>query len=181
MDIFAHGLWAGAAYRALNKKRAERNQKKFSVGWAVFWGVFPDLFAFGLPFAIIFWNIFMGNLQMSDFPKPNNTEPPTATSLMVLNLASNLYNISHSMIIFALVFAAVLFILKRGPWELCGWALHILIDLPTHTYKFFPTPIFWPISGWKFNGISWGEPWFMAINYISIIAVYILLKYYPRK
>jgi len=44
------------------------------------------------------------------------------------------------------------------------------------SYKFYPTPFLWPISGWKFDGLSWADPWFMLFNYAAIIIVYVLLK-----
>ena len=182
MDIFAHGLWTGAAYKALNNKRAFAEKNKLSIKWAVFWGVFPDLFAFTVPFAIIFYNIFFGSLNFSDFPKPDNTEPPGATGLLVMSIAQRLYNVSHSLVIFAVVFLIVYFIFRRMPVEMLGWAFHIFIDIPTHTYEFFPTPVFWPIFGWKFSGISWGEPWFMALNYGGLAIVYFWLNkgVFPR-
>ena len=176
MDIFAHGLWTGAAYKALNNKRAFAEKNKLSIKLAVFWGVFPDLFAFTVPFAIIFYNIFFGSLNFSDFPKPDNTEPPGATGLLVMSIAQRLYNVSHSLVIFAVVFLIVYFIFRRMPVEMLGWAFHIFIDIPTHTYEFFPTRVFWPIFGWKFSGISWGEPWFMALNYGGLAIVYFWLN-----
>ena len=34
---------------------------------------------------------------------------------------------------------------------------------------FLPTPFLWPISDWKFPGISWAEPWFMVVNYTLML------------
>jgi len=45
MDIFAHGLWTAAIATGVNRKIA----RPLRVGWAVFFGVFPDLFAFAPP------------------------------------------------------------------------------------------------------------------------------------
>ncbi len=50
MDIFSHGLWAGVAYKAINKKL----KKTFNVWLAIFWGVFPDMASFGVLF-VFFW------------------------------------------------------------------------------------------------------------------------------
>ena len=61
-----------------------------------------------------------------------------------------------------------------------GWGLHILIDIPTHSYQFYPTPLLWPVSSWKFNGFSWTTPWFIIVNYLAILLVYALL-YILRK
>lgn len=178
MDVFAHGLWAGAAAKAANKSSAIAGKIKrpLKVWQAVFWGIFPDLFAFTLPFAWMFWNIAFGNLSFSDFPRPENVEPAARDTLLVFNLTAYLYNISHSLIIFVLIFALFWIVLQRPVWEMSGWLLHILVDIPTHSYRFYPTPFLWPISEWKFNGFSWGTPWFLILNYSAIILVYLVLR-----
>lgn len=61
MDIFSHGLWAGAAYKAVNKKA----KKPLNVWLAGFWGVFPDLFAFTIGFAWIFGSLIFEKLSKS--------------------------------------------------------------------------------------------------------------------
>lgn len=172
MDIFAHGLWTGAVYKAANKKR----KSNLNIKWAVFWGVIPDFFSFTIPFIWLFWNLATGQIYFSDFPRTHAGEPPVMDQYPVFRLAEILYQISHSAVIFTLVFAAAWALWRRPRLELGGWLLHILIDVPTHTYKFYPTPVFWPIFGWSFDGISWGTPWFMAINYALIIFVYFLLR-----
>ena len=75
-----------------------------------------------------------------------------------------------------LVFGIAFLIFRRPIWELGGWLIHILLDIPTHSYRFFPTPVFWPFSGWKFNGLSWATPWFLIVNYAAIIIIYLLLR-----
>lgn len=82
---------------------------------------------------------------------------------------------SHSLIIFGIVLGLIYVILKRFPWEMMGWLLHVLIDIPTHSYAFYPTPFLWPLSDVKLGGLSWANPWFMAVNYAAIIIVYIIL------
>ena len=52
MDIFAHALWTNALARAAEKRAENRHKTLLKIGWATFWGVFPDLFAFSLPFFI---------------------------------------------------------------------------------------------------------------------------------
>lgn len=176
MDIFSHGLWAGAAYKAINKKR----QSPLSVKLAAFWGVFPDLFAFTVPFLGLLWNLSFEGLSLSDMPGPSSAEPPPSDTLWVFTLATFLYNLSHSVVIFSLIFVIVYLIRQKPIWELEGWFLHILIDVPTHSYKFYPTPLLWPLSDWKFNGISWATPWFLILNYIAIISVFLILRAYRQ-
>ena len=175
MDIVSHGLWAGAAYRALNLRR----EKPFNVWLAAAWGVFPDLFAFTIPFLWLFWHLFSGDFNLSDLPRPHEAEPVKPDTMPIFQLASMFYNFSHSAVIFFLVVGAVYLILRRPLWEMGGWLLHIIMDIPTHTYQFFPTPFLWPISGREFNGFSWATPWFLILNYSTLLLAYILLRKRP--
>jgi hypothetical protein len=173
MDILSHGLWATAAAKAVGRKI----RKPLDLRWAFFWGVFPDLFAFGLPFIWMLWSVLTGQRSFSDFPRPEHGEPPAVVD-PIFRLAPVLYNFSHSFVIFALVLAAVLLLNGRKPvWAMIGWPLHILMDIPTHSYRFYPTPFLWPISGLKFDGFSWGVWWFMVLNYSALAMVFILLRY----
>ncbi|MBI5389515.1 metal-dependent hydrolase [Candidatus Woesearchaeota archaeon] len=187
MDILAHGLWSAAC-----AKFAHLKSVKISIWWSVFWGVFPDLFAFTIPFVWMFWNLLFGGFSFADFPRPEHTEPLTQAKLpAVFEIASHLYNISHSLVIFALVFFLVwmMYALWKKqhlfktlpPLVMLAWLLHILIDIPTHTYRFYPTPALWPISGAMFDGISWGTPWFMVLNYGVLVAVYLFFVLYTKK
>lgn len=171
MDIFSHGLWAGVLAKGVNKKI---EQKPLSFWQTAFWGVFPDLFAFAIPFTAMFWGLIFGGLSSSDFPSPEAGEPPPQNRFWFFRLASFLYQFSHSLPIFLLVFFAVYLVFKRPIWEMSGWLLHIFMDIPTHSYKFFPTPFLWPISDIKINGFSWGTPWFMALNWSALGIVYLL-------
>lgn len=171
MDIFAHGLWAGAVCKTVNIKRRTR----FHVWLAVFWGMFPDLFAFAVPFVWTAWLIASGQFDPHAVPHQGQGEPVPADGLPLFYVAHALYNVSHSAIVFALVFCLVSFIRKRPSWEMLGWALHIMIDIPTHSYSFFPTPVLWPVSSWKFDGISWALPWFLISNYFALAVVYLWL------
>lgn len=45
----------------------------------------------------------------------------------------------------------------RRPKAAAGWLLHILVDIPTHSRKRMGTRVFWPLSSWTYDGISWGD------------------------
>jgi len=158
MDFFAHGLWAGAIF---NRSR--------HIWRAVFFGIMPDLFSFGILTFIFF---FTNGFNRPDFSK---TEPPDPS--LVPQYVHGLYNITHSLVVFFLVFILVSWLSKRFFWSMTAWALHILIDIPTHSYNFFPTPFLWPISSYKVDGISWGTPWFMVVNYSAIVITYVIIYY----
>ena len=171
MDIVSHGLWTGAAAKALNIKK----KKPLNFWAAAWWGVFPDLFAFTIPFLGLIWNLSFNGVNLADIPGPSAAEPPPSDTLWIFKLATSLYNVSHSAVIFLIVFGLVWLVLRRPVWEMSGWVLHILMDIFTHSYRFFPTPVFWPLFGWKFNGISWANPYFLAVNYAALIFVYLAL------
>lgn len=172
MDILAHTLWAGAGAKAANAV-AKKDNKKFhiSVGWAAFFGVFPDLFAFTIPFASRFYYILFGGVGAGSlFGRPVAVEGQFQGGF---SLAQNLYQYSHSLVIWALVFAIVWAIFKRPRYELLGWALHILIDIPSHVIDFFPTPFLFPLSDYRFPyGIQWSNQWYMIINYSLLLLIW---------
>ena len=181
MDIFSHGLWAAAAYKAADGK------KRFNLWKAAFWGVFPDLFAFTISFLWLFGNFVFGDLSFADLPRPDEIEPASdalmfgdgdigkATSF-IARVTAILYHLSHSAVVFLVIFGLVYLIFRRPIWELGGWLMHIFLDIPTHQYQVYPTPVLWPLSGWKFDGFSWETLWFLVPNYIAIIFVYLLLR-----
>lgn len=160
MDIFAHGLWTAAAAKSLS-----RPSRRLRTGWAAFFGVAPDLFSFGIYTAGAVFGL-------TRIPFEYHAEPVQYAGLVPAYIQT-LYHYTHSFIIFAIVFGLVWLIRRRPFWELGGWGLHILIDIPTHSSRFFPTPFLWPISDFTVNGISWGNPWFMAVNYSALLLVWI--------
>ena len=170
MDIFSHGLWAAAAAQGINLKA----KKRLSVGKFAAWGVFPDLFAFTVAFGAM---VFTG--MRFD---PHDAEPYGGNGHIVYQLTHTLYNMSHSMIVFAAVFGLAWLLFRRPLWEMGGWLLHIVMDVPTHSYAFFPTPILWPASGWKFNGISWSQSWFIVADFSALAVTYLIIWYaYQQK
>ena len=150
MDTLAHGLWSYAIFHS----------KKYAL-LATLFGVLPDLLSFGILFVI---NLFSGKFHRG--PPPLDTIPRWLFAA---------YNMTHSLIIFSAVFLVIFLITKSWYWPLLAWAIHILIDIPTHSFNFFPTPFLWPISNYKFDGISWATPWFMLINYGSLAIIYTLI------
>ena len=85
------------------------------------------------------------------------------------------YNLTHSLAVWALVFAALWLVRGRIAWLWLAWGLHILCDIPTHSSSYFPTPYLWPLPTPFVDGISWAEPWFMASNYLALAAAYVAM------
>lgn len=177
MDFFSHGIWAGLAAKGANRKLGA----PLKIKWFAFFGVFPDLLAFTLPFAWLFAGLVLGNLNLSDLPSPESVEPARPDTFWIFRLTAFLYNVGHSLFVFAVVFGILFLIFRRPVWEMCGWLLHILIDIPTHSYQFYPTPFLWPFSDWKLDGFSWANPPFMILNISAMIIVFLLLRNETKK
>ena len=182
MDIFSHAFWTAVAAKTANSKiKYFRGKKPISAVWAAIWGIAPDVFAFAPIFISAAFVFLLGTGDMSVFqiPHPSDMEPTSQNGLFTFKLTRILYDISHSAVVFAVIFALAFIAFRRGRWEMLGWLFHIIIDIPTHSYKFYPTPALWPLAGWKFDGIPWGTPWFMAVNISAIILV--SLFYFIRR
>ena len=151
MDTFSHTLWGKGlfGYRKYGK-------------WALLFGALPDLLSFGLYFIVRF--ITQGvNME---FGKPALESIPNWVFIM--------YDISHSWVIAFLFIIIFLQINKEIGFPMLAWPFHILLDFPFHSKEYFPTPILWPISDYRFDGIPWSNPyvWFGNIACIIILFVY---------
>lgn len=163
MDVISHGLWGGAGF--YNKSR-----KSF---WTAFtFGVLPDLLAFGWFFITLLVQLGLGKIDFTRFEPPAKDFAPLYTHMI--------YNFTHSLFIFAAVFIVVWIIFKKPMLEMLAWGLHILMDIPTHSYAFFPTPFLFPFSTYTFDGIIWASQPFFTINWIVLILLYSYLIYRHR-
>lgn len=124
-------------------------------------GVLPDLISFVPQFVY---------MVLSPEASHFKGGPPDTAS--ILPLTYSLYNISHSLVIFSIIFGLVWFVRQKPLVPLLAWGLHIVCDIPTHSLEFFPTPFLWPLADVKVNGFSWGQAWFMGLNYSLLILVY---------
>lgn len=158
MDTLAHGLWTNVIYH---------RQRATNRWWAIFFGVAPDLFSFG-PF---FVTRLISGLWSSGGRPALASIPP---------YVSIIYNYTHSVVIWLIIFVLLVIWLKgRVWWPMFAWLVHILIDIATHTYEFFPTPFLFPLSSWKINAINWADPTFMIVNYSLLVLAY--LDIYRRR
>ncbi|MBU0457337.1 MAG: hypothetical protein ABH824_05060 [Nanoarchaeota archaeon] len=144
MDFFAHGLWS---YIFFNKTKKP---------WlAVIFGLLPDTISWGLYFV---FNLLTGSI---------NSGPPIVENIP--GWVFGLYGLGHSIIVAVLVILIVSLIIKKVPIFMLTWPVAIVMDIFTHTREFLPTPFLWPVSDWKFPGISWGTKTFIIVNYSLII------------
>jgi hypothetical protein len=191
MDIISHGLWGVLGAKAANVKLREkqRPQRRFDPLLAGFWGVFPDLVAF-MPITILFGGgIVSGHLDLESMPRPREGSDVLGAS-SIFGITRAIYSVSHSAVMLGAILCAVWafrrFVLKRKHrafiWEMAApWALHIFMDFPTHSYRYYPTPILWPISEWRFDGIPWSTPWILGLNYALLAALYLFVRRKNKK
>ena len=153
MDTFSHALWGKGLF-------GYRKYRWFSL----LFGAIPDLLSFGLYFL---FNLIRNPFNM-EMGKPDLSEIP----LWVFKL----YDFSHSIII-AFIFIAIVYkINKDFCFPMLAWPFHIILDFFTHSIQYFPTPIFWPISNYRFDGIPWSNPNVMIINFIAILLIFIFRR-----
>src|ERR1039457_2077237 len=162
MEIVAHGLWAAAA--AITAKRT--THARVRVGWTVWWAAFPDVLAFGPPFVAELW------LRLAGGPDAGSANGHV---LPHVHIGLPLYPAGHSLIVFLLVFGLTTAVARRIVFEMLGWLLHILIDIPTHSFSYYATRFLWPVSDYRVDGIAWWTPWFWAATYGALGVVYFVL------
>jgi hypothetical protein len=56
-----------------------------------------------------------------------------------------------------------------------------LTDIPSHTLRFFPTPVFHPFSDLMFDGVRWSTPWFWFTNATLLAATWIFILYKEKE
>jgi hypothetical protein len=162
MEIVAHGLWAAAAAITANRSTGAGMR----VGWTVWWAAFPDVLAFGPAVVTGLWLRLFGGL---------NAASADGHGLPHVHIGLPLYPAGHSLIVFLLVFGIASILARRLLFEMLGWLLHILIDIPTHSFSYYATRFLWPISDYRIDGIAWWTPWFWAATYGALGVVYFLL------
>jgi hypothetical protein len=160
MDVLAHGLWGGAPF-------LPQGRKKFFAGLLV--GMAPDLLSFGV--------FHVTNPGWITLRLAGEVSGPPALSILP-PYVFYAYNVTHSLLVWAAVFALLWLGSKSPPWLLGAWLLHILCDIPTHTERYFPTPFLWPFPTPFVNGIPWSTPGLLAANYTTLVTVYAATFFY---
>ena len=94
------------------------------------------------------------------------------------NWVFNLYDFSHSIVIAFICIAIIYRINKEFCFPMYAWPFHIIVDFFTHNTQYLPTPIFWPISNYKFDGIPWSNPIIWFTNIFCIVLLFIYRKKY---
>ena len=153
MDTLSHALWGYGLFGYKYKRFA---------ALAAFFGAMPDLISFG---AFLFLQILHGNFHPG--PPPMSEIP----SWLIIN-----YSLGHSFVICLPIIGLIALWRKPIAFAMLAWPFHIMLDFPFHSFKYFPTPMFWPISDFKIDGIPWSH-WYI---WFPNVAGLILLFYFRR-
>ncbi len=159
MDVAAHGLWGGALFY-------RQGQRKYFAAARI--GMAPDLLSFGV--------FHVTHPRWIAMRLAGEISGPPALGILPAYVF-HAYNLTHSLVVWCIAFSLLWVLLKKPPWLLCAWLLHILCDIPTHTTGYFPTPFLWPFPTPFVHGIPWTTPWFMAANYTALLTVYCWLLF----
>ena len=154
MDILSHGLYGSVTFGRKNR---------LSFWLSFFFGIAPDLFSFGFYTA----GTWIGLFDHPDWSSGNHPDPS-----QIPLFVHTFYNYTHSLVIFALIFGLVWLVRRKPLWVMAGWGLHILVDIPTHSAEFFPTPFLWPISSFSVDGHPWSSPEIFIPNILLLCVLY---------
>ena len=153
MDFVSHALWGGVALG-----RKSRNRFLLAAGVSIL----PDVLTEGL--FMVLYLLGIGGMPGWENGHPNISDYPM--------FAQNLYNVTHSLVVFAAVFGLLWVAARKPVWIVAAWGLHILIDIPTHSLALFPTPFLWPISNFKVDGIGWDNAFVWVTDIVLLVVVY---------
>jgi len=155
MITLAHGLWGAAISPSKDRK---------SVTQAVVYSMLPDLI----------WLPFMGLYLLLGHSIPHSWADAPVWFFVV-------YNLAHSLIIWITAFTLTWLIIKKIPWQLIYYLLHIVIDIVGHQH--FTTAFLFPLSNFQFHSwFSWEtNPYLWLSLTLPIIVIGIRYTVIGRK
>ena len=124
----------------------------------MFFGVLPDIFSFGA------WMV----IQLASGALPEwSPAPESLPAWVVFN-----YNLFHSFVI-AMSAVCIVYAFNRTlAYVMLAWPFHVLVDMPLHESDYFPTKVFWPLSDFHVDGVSWCSPWIWGVNVVLLASLY---------
>lgn len=170
MDILAHGLWAGLGFVWASR---DRKPNRRTLALTVTLATAPDLVQLLPLVSSAVWSNDGWTVLKRYATALPGYEPPM--SPLLNTMTHHLHCVMHSALVAAVVTALIWLWLRRLWIPLLGWWSHIVIDVFTHSADFYPSPVFYPLTYWGFDGLAWNTPWFMVVNYVSIAAVAVII------
>ena len=150
MDTLSHALWGKGLF----------GYRKYQA-LSLLFGALPDLLSFGLYFLI---RLLSQGINI-EFGRPEIDTIP--------HWVFSMYNLSHSFVIVSIILLVVFLWNKNLCFPLLAWPFHIFLDSLFHNLEYFPTPILWPISDYKYDGVPWSNPSIWIGNIICIMILFI--------
>ncbi|HKJ71747.1 MAG TPA: hypothetical protein VKA55_08365 [Gammaproteobacteria bacterium] len=147
MDTLSHTLWGGGLFGFRGRPRT-----------ALLFGALPDLAAFGPWLA---YRLLSGRLEPG---KPDLADIPA--------WVFHAYDVSHSLLVAGLATGLALRLRPALGFAMLAWPFHVLVDIPTHTRAFFPTPFLWPVSDVTVPGVSWATAWVWLPNLAGLVLLW---------
>ncbi|MDD5759985.1 MAG: hypothetical protein PHI06_13000 [Desulfobulbaceae bacterium] len=149
MDFVSHTLWGYSLFGFRGKPAV-----------ALISGAMPDVVSFG---PIVVTNMINGNYHHG---------PPDLSTIPAWTFVA--YDCSHSLVCASLAIVIVAKYNTGVAWAMLAWLAHIFLDVPFHTKAYFPTKLFWPLSDFSFDGVSWGNPWvwFTQLALLTALLIY---------
>ena len=89
---------------------------------------------------------------------------------------------THSLVVLAAACAAWWAVAPRQRewlWLAAPYALHILMDVPTH--ERYETRPLYPLSDWHVAGLSWGDPRIFIPNLVVLAVTFLWIRRRPRR
>ena len=120
---YSHGYYFTRPLGSISFGR--KNRRSFWISFL--FGILPDFLAFAPLTLAMVLGLSNHEWQFGEPPDPNGLPA----------YIFQVYNVSHSLVIFALIFITLWFIFRRPIWEFSAWGLHILFDIPLIPLIFF--------------------------------------------
>lgn len=148
MDTLSHTLWGYGLFGYTRHAKI-----------ALLFGAMPDLISFG---AFLVQRLLNGTWRFG--------KPPLE---IIPDWLITSYAFGHSFVVSLSIIALVTFWRKDIAFAMLAWPFHIVLDFPFHSFAYFPTPILWPISDFKIDGIPWVNWYIWLPNVAGLMLLFI--------
>lgn len=163
MDTVAHALWAWTGAEVL-RRRGRMTKRTLVAGVAL--AALPDL----LQMTPLVAGALLGQVSGAELLTYARAAPGMEPALRgwVSVTAHHLHCLMHSVLVLGVI-SLVLYGWRRA-WfyPTLGWWLHIAMDVPTHSARYYTVPVFYPLSYRGFDGVAWTSPWVIILNYVGL-------------